>query len=54
VVRIPFMRGTRGSPLLSSYYGSWVVEAPPGAELTVEVRSQKGGVHRSIVRLETP
>ncbi len=53
VVPIPFMRGTRGSPLPSSYYGSWVVEGPPDAQVTLEIRSEKGGVHRSIVGLNT-
>jgi hypothetical protein len=51
VVRIPFMRGTRGGEYESRYHGSWVVEGPSGAEVTVEVRSEKGGVHRERVRL---
>jgi hypothetical protein len=52
VVMIPFMRGTRGSSHQSAYFGSWVVEGPSGAEVTVEIRSEKGGVHRRVVRLE--
>jgi hypothetical protein len=53
-VSLPFMRGHRGSPLTSSYYGSWIVEGAPGAALTVEIRSEKGGVHRREVRLQAP
>ncbi len=49
-----FMRGTRGGRYESYYYGEWRVEAPAGAEVTVILRSQKGGVDRATVRLGEP
>ncbi len=50
-VEIDFMRGTRGGSYESWYYAEWSVEAPAGTELTVELRSLKGGVHRETVRV---
>jgi len=48
----PFMRGTRGGRYESFYYGEWTVNASPGSQLTVELRSLKGGVDRRTVTLE--
>ncbi len=53
-VEFDFMRGTRGGRYESYYYGEWTVEAAAGAELTVVLKSQKGGVDRAAVTLEAP
>ena len=50
-VEIDFMRGTRGGSYESWYHGAWTVQTPAGTELTVELRSLKGGVHRETVRV---
>lgn len=42
----PFMRGTRGGSFLSLYRGTWDVRADPGAVMTIEIQSEKGGTHR--------
>ena len=42
-VELPFMRGTRDSSYVSAYRVSWVVEAPEGTRVTVDLRSEKGG-----------
>lgn len=45
-IAFPFMRGTRGGPSVGLYHGTWRVRASVGAVLSVEIRSEKGGVHR--------
>lgn len=50
-ITFPFMWGTRGSTFHSLYEGTWRVRADSGTALTVEIRSEKGGVHRKEVVL---
>lgn len=45
-IAFPFMRGTRGGSFLSLYRGKWGVRADPGAVMTIEIQSEKGGTHR--------
>lgn len=42
----PFMWGTRGGSFLSLYRGTWDVHADPGIVMTIEIQSEKGGIHR--------
>jgi len=51
IVSFAFMRGTRGSSFKSYYRGRWTVEAPAGTEVTVEIRSEKGGTDRRRITL---
>jgi hypothetical protein len=51
VVELPFMRGHRGSSFLSLYRASWKVLGREGARITVELRSEKGGVDRTSFEL---
>jgi hypothetical protein len=52
-IELPFMRGTRGGSYVSLYRGTWRVQAARGTVLTVEIRSEKGGVHRKEVTLSS-
>jgi hypothetical protein len=51
-VEFPFMRGTRESEYISLYRGTWMVEAPAGARVTIVLDSEKGGKDRKEVVLE--
>jgi hypothetical protein len=51
-VRIPFMRGTRGSDYVSYYYGTWNIKAAAGTKATVIIRSEKGGVDKREIILK--
>jgi len=51
-VEFPFMRGTRESSYVSLYRGTWNLAGPDGANITVVLRSEKGGVDRRVVRLD--
>lgn len=50
-VEFPFMRGTRGSSFVSRYRAEWTVRAPEGGDLTIVLRSEKGGTDRRSVEL---
>jgi hypothetical protein len=47
----PFMRGTRESSYVSLYRASWNLVAPQGTQVTVVLRSEKGGVDRRTLTL---
>jgi hypothetical protein len=49
-----FMRGTRGSEFQRLYKASWRISAPAGTMVTVTISSQKGGIDRRQIRLESP
>ncbi len=53
-VMFPFMRGTRESPFVSLYRASWTIDAPEGTEVTVVLRSEKGGTDRRELVLRGP
>ncbi|MFC1556961.1 M14 family metallopeptidase [candidate division KSB1 bacterium] len=50
-VRIPFMRGTRGSSFISKYKGTWNINAPEGTSITITLQSEKGGEDRKTIIL---
>jgi len=51
-LEFPFMRGMRGGDLEFLYDGTWLIDAPAGTQVTVELRSEKGGVDRVTVPLD--
>jgi murein tripeptide amidase MpaA len=52
-VEFPFMRGTRESEYVSLYRATWKIEAPNGSNVSIVLRSEKGGADKKQIELKT-